>query len=171
MNENDVPDHDLLCAGFPCQPFSVFGKMKGFSDTRGTLFFDIARILKAKRPQLFILENVKQLVSHRGGQTLKVICQTLGELGYRISYKVCDARDFGLPQKRERVIFVGRRADCGEFEFVWPEKSREMTPLNEILEQDVGEKYQASEMIRVSRRERTSGKLVSETRPGAEKNL
>jgi len=104
VDENDVPDHDLLCAGFPCQPFSVFGKMKGFSDTRGTLFFDIARILKAKQPRLFILENVKQLVSHRGGQTLQIICQTLGELGYQISYKVCDARDFGLPQKRERVI-------------------------------------------------------------------
>lgn len=104
--EDSVPDHDLLLAGFPCQPFSIIGHMKGFQDTRGTLFFDIARIIKAKRPKAFVLENVKLLVGHNGGRTLARIMETLRVLGYQADYRVLNALNFGLPQKRERV-FIG----------------------------------------------------------------
>lgn len=106
IDEKDIPDHDILFAGFPCQPFSIIGKMNGFEDTRGTLFFDIARILKHKQPTAFILENVKQLVGHNSGKTLKVILRTLKDLGYHVQYTVLNALDYGLPQKRERVIIV-----------------------------------------------------------------
>ncbi len=155
VNECEVPDHDLLCAGFPCQAFSVFGKMRGFADTRGTLFFDIARILKAKRPAMFILENVKQLITHHQGQTISVILETLHSLDYSVEFRALDARDFGLPQKRERVIFVGRRNDLfpdkEEHPFQWPEGSAPMKPLSDLLETQAPEKYYASERIRTSR--------------------
>ncbi|CAN5452249.1 DNA cytosine methyltransferase [soil metagenome] len=151
LDENDIPDHDLLFAGFPCQPFSIIGEMKGFEDTRGTLFFDVARILEAKRPAAFILENVKMLVGHRNGQTLSRILETLNELGYRTSYRVLNALDFGLPQKRERVMIVGFRHETS---FLWPQGGVPMKPLREILESDVAEKYYASERIRESRRTR-----------------
>lgn len=159
VEAESVPDHDLLCAGFPCQPFSVFGKMNGFADTRGTLFFDIARILKAKRSPLFVLENVKQLVSHKEGLTLQVIKKTLTDLGYQHDHRVLDARDFGLPQKRERVIIVGRHRDHGSLSFDWPEEPRPMKPLSEILEKEPSKKSFASEKIRQSRREKVSGKI------------
>ena len=156
INEQDIPDHDLLCAGFPCQAFSVFGKMRGFADTRGTLFFDIARILKAKRPALFILENVKQLITHHQGETIAVILDTLRSLDYAVEYRALDARDFGLPQKRERVIFVGRRndlvSDSEEHRFQWPEVSPPMRTLSDLLETQAPEKYYASERIRASRK-------------------
>lgn len=99
VNPKSIPDHDILFAGFPCQPFSIIGQMKGFDDTRGTLFFHIANILKEKKPKAFILENVKQLVGHDKGQTLKVIVKTLKDLGYYIQYAVLNALDYGLPQK------------------------------------------------------------------------
>lgn len=102
-----MPGHDILFAGFPCQPFSIIGQMKGFDDTRGTLFFDIARILREKKPSAFVLENVKLLVGHNKGKTLKKILKTLKDLGYQTTYKVLNALDFGLPQKRERVFNVG----------------------------------------------------------------
>lgn len=105
-----IPDFDLLLAGFPCQAFSIIGNMHGFDDTRGTLFFDLARILAEKKPRFFVLENVKQLVGHNQGRTLKVIMQVLQELGYDAQYKVLNALDFGLPQKRERVWIVGMLA-------------------------------------------------------------
>ena len=100
----DIPDHDILFAGFPCQPFSICGDGKGFDDTRGTLFFDIARILAEKRPSAFVLENVKQLRGHNEGKTLARILETLAELGYSTDYKVLNALDFGVPQKRERIL-------------------------------------------------------------------
>ena len=102
-----VPDHDILLAGFPCQPFSIMGNLKGFEDTRGTLFFDIARILQAKKPAVFLLENVKLLVGHNKGETIKRIMETLEGLGYHTTYKVLNALDFGLPQKKERVFIGG----------------------------------------------------------------
>lgn len=155
----DIPDHDLLCAGFPCQPFSVFGKMRGFEDTRGTLFFEIARIIKAKQPEHFILENVKQLVSHRGGETLTLILKTLSELGYNHNHRVLNARNFGLPQNRERVIIVGQRADLGELDFQWPDQSTSMKSLSELLESEVADRYYASEKIRLARKDKVAGKL------------
>lgn len=110
LDVNSVPDFDILCAGFPCQAFSICGKQKGFYDeTRGTLFFDICRLLEAKRPSAFMLENVFNLEKHDKGRTLSVMLDALHALGYSVSYKVLNARDFGVPQNRERIIIVGNR--------------------------------------------------------------
>jgi len=103
----DIPDHDLLVGGFPCQAFSVAGKRGGFEDTRGTLFFEIARIVQQKRPRLLLLENVKGLLSHDKGKTFTTIISTLDELGYDIQWQVLNSKDFGVPQNRERVFIVG----------------------------------------------------------------
>ncbi|MCZ2127781.1 MAG: DNA (cytosine-5-)-methyltransferase [Anaerolineales bacterium] len=150
IRADDIPDHDLLFAGFPCQPFSIIGQGKGFDDTRGTLFFDIARILAAKRPKGFILENVKQLIGHNRGKTLKEILRVLrDELGYSVAYQSLNALDYGLPQKRERVLIVGFHRPMN-FEF--PPKQKAFTPLNEILEPNADEKYYASKRIREKRR-------------------
>lgn len=151
IDENDIPDHDILFAGFPCQPFSIIGQMKGLNDTRGTLFFDIARIIEAKRPKAFILENVKQLVGHDKGKTLKVIVQTLKDLGYHVQYSILNALDFGLPQKRERVVIIGHREPIM---FTFPDPVKPYTSLNEILETNVEEKYFASDFIREKRKEK-----------------
>ena len=107
ISEKDIPDHDLLVAGFPCQAFSIAGMQKGFFDTRGTLFFDVARILKEKQPKYFLLENVKNLVAHDGGKTFKTIIQTLNEIGYTIDFTIINSLEAGLPQNRERTYIVG----------------------------------------------------------------
>lgn len=108
LNASKIPDFDILCAGFPCQTFSICGKQKGFYDeTRGTLFFDICRIIDEKRPSTFVLENVSHLEKHDSGKTLTVMLSALSELGYTVSYKVLNAKDFGVPQNRERIIIVG----------------------------------------------------------------
>ena len=107
INAEALPDFDCLVGGFPCQAFSIAGKRKGFEDTRGTLFFDLARILRAKRPRLFVFENVKGLLSHDGGRTFKTIIQTIDELGYDCQWQVLNSKDFGVPQNRERVYIVG----------------------------------------------------------------
>lgn len=104
---NDIPDHELLVGGFPCQSFSIAGKRRGFDDTRGTLFFEIARILKDKKTKYFILENVKGLLSHDNGNTFKTIIATLDELGYDCEWQVLNSKNFGVPQNRERVFIVG----------------------------------------------------------------
>jgi len=146
----DIPDHQLLFAGFPCQPFSIIGQMRGFEDTRGTLFFHIANILHHKKPKAFVLENVKQLVGHNKGQTLKTILHTLKELGYHVAYAVLNALDYGLPQKRERIVIVGHREPIG---FAFPPTVRPYKPLKEILEKKVDEKYFASDFIVNKRKE------------------
>ncbi|MBK5214609.1 MAG: DNA cytosine methyltransferase [Flavobacteriaceae bacterium] len=151
IDENDIPDHDILFGGFPCQPFSIIGQMKGLDDTRGTLFFDIARIIETKKPKAFILENVKQLVGHDQGKTLKVIVQSLKDLGYHVQYSVLNALDYGLPQKRERVVIVGHREPIM---FTFPNPEKPYKSLNEILETKVDEKYFASEFIREKRKEK-----------------
>lgn len=111
-----IPDNfDVLCAGFPCQPFSISGKQKGFEDTRGTLFFDICSIVSEKKPKVVFLENVKHLVHHDNGNTLKVILTKLKELGYDVSWRVLNGSDYGVPQNRERIIIVGTL--FGEFDF------------------------------------------------------
>lgn len=106
VEARDIPDIDLLCAGFPCQPFSLSGKRKGFKDSRGTLFFEIARIVEAKKPKIVLLENVKGLLSHEKGQTFTFIIQALGKLGYDIQWMVLNSRFFGVPQNRERVFIL-----------------------------------------------------------------
>jgi len=149
IDEKEIPDHDILFGGFPCQPFSIIGQMKGMDDTRGTLFFDIARIIKEKKPKAFILENVKQLVGHDGGKTLKVIVQALKDIGYHVQYSVLNALDYGLPQKRERVVIIGHREPI-MFTFPTPEKPYKS--LKKILEKKVEDKYFASEYIREKRK-------------------
>ncbi|MDR0364958.1 MAG: DNA (cytosine-5-)-methyltransferase [Bacteroidales bacterium] len=151
IDEKEIPDHDVLFAGFPCQPFSIIGQMEGFSDIRGTLFFDIARILKRKKPQAFVLENVKQLVGHDKGKTLKVILTTLKDLGYHVQFSVLNALDYGLPQKRERIFIVGTR-QASDFSF--PAPTRYFKPLEEILEKEVDRKHYVSENIRNKRKKR-----------------
>lgn len=110
IDPNLIPDFDILCAGFPCQAFSISGKQKGFEDSsRGTLFFDICKILEAKKPKVFILENVQNLEKHNRGSTLFIMIQNLNKLGYSVSYKILNAKDFGVPQNRERIIIIGNR--------------------------------------------------------------
>ena len=106
INEKEIPNFDILLAGFPCQPFSISGYKKGFEDTRGTLFFDICRILEEKKPPIAVLENVKHLIHHDNGNTLKIIIKTLEELGYYVEWKLLNAKNFGLPQNRERIILI-----------------------------------------------------------------
>lgn len=151
IDETDIPDHDILFAGFPCQPFSIIGQRQGFNDIRGTLFFDIARILKHKKPKAFVLENVKQLVGHDKGKTLKVIIQTLKDLGYNVQYAVLNALDYGLPQKRERVIIVGHREPIF---FSFPSPIRPFKPLEEIIEKNVDKKHFASDYIVQKRKDK-----------------
>ena len=153
INESAIPDHDILLAGFPCQPFSIIGDKQGFEDTRGTLFFDIARILKQKQPSAFLLENVKQLFTHDKGRTFAVIEEQLSQLGYTTFHKVLNALNFGLPQKRERIFIVGFRESIA-FEF--PKPIGAYKPLSEILEpdEDIEPNLFASARIQESRREK-----------------
>ena len=104
---NELPDFDMLCGGFPCQAFSLAGKRRGFKDTRGTMFFEIARIVKIKRPKIVFLENVKGLLNHDEGKTFRIILQSLDELGYEVQWMVLNSKFFGVPQNRERVFIVG----------------------------------------------------------------
>lgn len=120
VDENHIPDHDILCAGFPCQAFSISGKRLGFEDSRGTLFFDVARIVKAKQPKVVFLENVKNFAGHDNGNTLAVVKATMEELGYKFYYKILNSLDYGIPQKRERIYMVGIRADLGTSDFLFP---------------------------------------------------
>lgn len=150
VDEKEIPDHDILFAGFPCQPFSIIGQMKGLNDTRGTLFFDIARIIKEKEPKAFILENVKQLVGHDKGNTLKVILKSLKDLGYHVQYSVLNALDYGLPQKRERIVIVGHKEPIM---FTYPDPIKPFKPLTEILEKKVDKKHFASDYIKNKRKE------------------
>lgn len=157
-----IPPHDLLFAGFPCQAFSIMGQSKGFEDTRGTLFFDVARILFEHRPTAFVLENVRGLVSHDKGRTLQRIMETLRDLGYVTEFRVLNALDFGLPQKRERIIIVGFRSDVPH-SFEWPMPI--ITPrvrLDDVLEADehVSSSFFVSPGIRESRLAAVQGKKI-----------
>ena len=145
INENDIPDHDILLAGFPCQPFSQAGLKKGFTDTRGTLFFDIERILLAKQPKAFLLENVKQLKGHDKGRTFQTIIDHLNKAGYKVFYEILKARDFGLPQNRERIYIVGFLDHSINFEF--PKPMNISTRVGDILDDIVDEKYTISDKL------------------------
>ncbi|KYC67192.1 Modification methylase SPBetaI [Heyndrickxia coagulans] len=172
IDENDVPDHDLLVGGFPCQAFSVAGKRLGFEDTRGTLFFEMARIAKAKQPKVILAENVKGLISHDKGKTLNTIIQTLCDIGYTVDFNVLNSKYFGVPQNRERIFIIAIRDDLitpepwhiegtnvvakgkrrisqidgiKTFNFDWPPQTEVTTRLRDILEDNVDEKYYLSE--------------------------
>jgi len=157
-----IPKHfDLLLAGFPCQAFSIMGKMKGFEDVRGTMFFEVATILEQHKPQAILLENVKQLTTHDHGRTFKTILRILDELGYHVKWQVLNALDFGLPQKRERVIIVGFRNEesINAFDFDF---ERQPYSLNSVLESDdmVDISLFASDWIIQKRKKQTEGKRV-----------
>jgi DNA (cytosine-5)-methyltransferase 1 len=173
IEAEDVPDHDLLVGGFPCQAFSVAGKRLGFEDTRGTLFFEMARIAKAKKPKVILAENVKGLVGHDKGRTLNVIIQTLCDIGYTVDFNVLNSKYFGVPQNRERIFIVAVRDDLIEpsewnvgkrtdvvakgkrrisqldgvktFNFDWPPQTEVATRLRDILEDNVDERFYLSE--------------------------
>ena len=115
IKTEELPDFDFLVGGFPCQAFSIAGQRRGFDDTRGTLFFEIARILKDKRPKYFLLENVRGLLSHDKGKTFQTILGVLSDLGYNIKFEVLNSKDFGIPQRRERIFIKGyNRKECGQ---------------------------------------------------------
>jgi len=172
IDAKDIPNHDLLVGGFPCQAFSVAGKRKGFEDTRGTLFFEIAIIAKEKRPKALLLENVKGLVNHDKGRTLDVMIETLNEIGYIVDFEILNSKYFGVPQNRERIFIIAVREGLIEqspwiiegntivpkgkrriseyhwaktFNFDWPEQTEVTTRLRDILETEVDEKYYLDE--------------------------
>ena len=149
--DDGVPDHDLLLAGFPCQPFSIIGDMNGVDDRRGRLFDEILRILKAKRPKAVVLENVRQFSTISRGAVLREVLEGLAGLGYSHQWKVLNALDFGLPQKRERTIIVGFQSGADDL-FQWPEAKGEYTPLKEILEPRPDKRHFVSEQIKAKRK-------------------
>lgn len=138
VNPHFIPDHEILCAGFPCQPFSISGKQKGFEDTRGTLFFNVLDIIKTKQPKVVFLENVKHLVHHDNGNTLRVILNKLEDLGYLAEWEVLNAKDFGLAQNRERIIIVASKQKRFNFKDI---KRTKPTTIKEILDSDNNFEY------------------------------
>jgi DNA (cytosine-5)-methyltransferase 1 len=139
IDEKEVPDHDILLAGFPCQAFSIAGRRAGFEDTRGILFFEVARIIKEKKPKVVILENVKGLISHNKGKTFKTIVKTLRkELGYYVPEpQVLNAKNYGLAQNRERVFIVGFHESTGIKDFEYPKPSNEKVSFSDVKEEEV----------------------------------
>lgn len=151
INEMEIPEHDILLAGFPCQPFSQAGLKLGFEDTRGTLFFDIARIIRAKRPRAFLLENVKQLRGHKEGRTLQTILEVLRSMNYYVPEpEVLCACDFGVPQNRERIIIVGfdrARMNNQNQAFQYPVGEGKPTRVGAVLQDDVDDRFIISDKL------------------------
>ena len=144
----DVPEFDLLFAGFPCQPFSIIGRRQGLADPRGSLFFEVLRFVRSRKPSGIILENVRQLTTADGGRVLQRIREELEGLGYQVDSRILNALDYGLPQKRERTIIVAtQRHDA----FPWPTGGIPMRPLADVLESDPERKHYVSETIRLKR--------------------
>lgn len=156
--EEDIPDHDVLLAGFPCQAFSIIGKRLGFADTRGTLFFEIERILREKKPRMFLLENVPQLITIQKGRVFEEILLKLEELHYCVHWKVLNSLDYGLPQSRRRVYLVGFDRKCV---FQFPKGTRKYD-LNAILETDSKNtnKFEATDYIKQKRADAVKGKNI-----------
>lgn len=150
IDEKDIPEHNILVAGFPCQAFSQAGKKLGFKDIRGTLFFDVARIINKKKPEAFLLENVKNLKSHDKGRTFKIIINTLEEIGYEVYTMLYKAKDFGAPQSRERIYLVGfnkeKVPNYSEFKCPVP-THKDKTRVGDILETKVSDKYTISNKL------------------------
>lgn len=154
VDEKDIPAHDILCAGFPCQPFSISGKRRGFNDSRGTLFFDVARIVKEKKPKVVFMENVKNFATHENGRTLEVVKATMEELGYSFHQKVLNAVDFGIPQKRERIYMVCFRKDANFKDFDFPKPFELTRHLEDFLiknEENVDDLYVSRDDVRMSK--------------------
>ncbi|MGM9550912.1 MAG: DNA cytosine methyltransferase [Clostridia bacterium] len=136
VDEKTIPNHDILCAGFPCQAFSISGKQRGFEDSRGTLFFDVARIVKEKKPKIVFMENVKNFATHDGGKTLEVVKATMEELGYVFKQKVLNSVDYGVPQKRERIYMVCFRKDVKINNFSFPKAIKLTKHVEDFLLED-----------------------------------
>ena len=158
IDAKNIPNFDILLGGFPCQAFSIIGKKEGFAnETCGTLFFDIERILKEKRPPAFMLENVRNLTAHDGGNTFRTIKEHLEALGYHVHTKVLNALDYGVPQNRERIFIVGFLDDV-KFQFPDPIPIEQRQTLTDILETNVDRKYYVRDEIRLSRLARLKDK-------------
>ena len=149
----DIPDHDILFGGFPCQPFSIIGKQQGMNDQRGTLSFEIVRILRDKQPAVFVLENVRRLATIGNGAVLDAILSALTEAGYECGWKILNALDYGLPQKRERTIIVGFRDPGVMWYYQWPLRRKQRRSLSEILEKEPAKRHFVSQRIREARHE------------------
>lgn len=150
INEKDIPDHDIICAGFPCQPFSIAGRRLGFEDTRGTLFFDVLRIIAEKKPKVFFLENVSGIVNHDKGNTLNVIETSLKALDYSFEYALINAKNVGFPQNRNRWYCVGFRKDCYDtikenYKFPFPEKKPLQYTIKDCLDSNVPNYYEITQ--------------------------
>ena len=141
IKEEDIPSHDVLCAGFPCQAFSISGKQRGFEDARGTLFFDVARIAKYHQPKVLFLENVKNFAKHDGGKTLGVVLEVLENIGYTTFFKLLNASNFGQPTARERIYIVAFRKDLNVEDFKFPNGKNKVSILKDFLEENVDDKY------------------------------
>lgn len=147
IDEKSIPDHDILLAGFPCQAFSLAGRKRGFEDTRGTLFFDVARIIKEKHPKVVFCENVKNLVNHDRGRTFQVITEVLEDLGYTVFSKILNSKDFGVPQHRERIYIVAFRNDIAPQTFNFPELTDPDKTIRDIVEEnEVPSRYYLSDV-------------------------
>ena len=147
IEENEIPQHDILLAGFPCQAFSLAGLKKGFEDARGTLFFDVARIAEYHKPKVIFCENVKNLVNHDRGKTFKVIRRILENLGYKVYEKVLNSKNFGVPQNRERIYIVAFREDIDSSNFSFPEEITDSKVISDIMEEkEVSPKYYLSDV-------------------------
>ncbi len=131
IDPKDIPDFDVLLGGFPCQPFSISGKKLGFEDTRGTLFFDVCNIIDFKKPKVVVLENVQHLINHDKKRTFSVILRSLKDLGYNVTYKILNTKDFGLPQNRQRIFIIGTKYGFFDFDKIKIIKSN---PLNDFLD-------------------------------------
>jgi DNA (cytosine-5)-methyltransferase 1 len=148
VEESEIPTHDVVLAGFPCQPFSNAGLKEGFNDTRGTLFFEIERIARYHEPKIMLLENVKGLVSHDKKRTFNVILERLDELGYWVEHKVLNAREFGVPQNRERIYIVAYSKEWfDEGDFSFPKPSTKQTRVGDVLDTRVDPKYTISDRL------------------------
>lgn len=145
LKSNEIPNYDVLCAGFPCQPFSIAGKRMGFKDSRGTMFFEVARIIKDTKPKIAFLENVSGIVSHDSGKTISVIINTLNELGYVVKTNIMNAKDYGIPQNRNRWYCVAIRKDLYTEEFEFPEKCNLKYTLEDIIEPKKIDEYKSSD--------------------------
>lgn len=152
INSKDIPDFDILCAGFPCQSFSIAGKRLGFEDSRGTMFFEVARILKEKKPKAFILENVKGITNHDGGKTLKTILGILDDLDYTYVNKVINAKDIGIPQNRERWYCVGVRKDLNiklDPNIIFPTEQTNFFSYDDIIDvKNIYKEYKISDICK-----------------------
>jgi len=152
LEPSRIPNHDILLAGFPCQPFSQAGLKNGFNDTRGTLFFNIEQIIKHKKPKAFLLENVKHLKGHDKGKTFSIIIKALEDIGYKVYYKILNSKDFGLPQNRDRLFIIGFLDNNINFDF--PVSDNKQTILSDILIEEVDNKYTISNKLWIGHQRR-----------------